>query len=284
MKKIFAMLLSAVLLASLAIPVAADTPTNEAKSTSEDTDAKITLELIRGMSSWDELVKTIVHTLIPKDGKIGLGDVNNDDDICWTLATGINMAFDKVSNGILTEIDDSYLFPREWIIDESSLIEKLQAIVEVFNQSNNIYLACDYEINTDNNVLIFRTLSINAIEMDFPAGYVGEKVAVKNGTTYWESPIYDGVRKYGIASPKENPNIPKNYVVYVNGYVYYKTEARDDILESYYVPYEDLGSQNKEFTPDVPCMIHICTEKADLGWVWPGDVVSLGALGINLED
>lgn len=272
MKRLFAtaILIVALLLSSTRIdPVvvsahAADITTQSVTQGEE----KLTINLLKQMPSWDELVKTA----LPISNE-GYGNIENLEDrysVLFIRALNEPMVAPIYHN--TKYIATMFGGIRLSTIDVGRLMEKFHTITSIYNGSNELQIEIEPTILNDTYMQV-NVMSTNTKDLNNPATYIGEKVTLKSGTKYWESSWNDGSGSYGIATD-DNPQIPDDFEVFVNG-VAYLDEDRITILTSNYVPYSELENQETQIKVWEHRMLHICTENADLGWVYAEDVVSM---------
>lgn len=282
MKKLFAIVLGTALMFSSftarAEAISPDAQTQSPESqvhltdsieTKEVEDGKLTLELLRQMSSWEELVNTAVSI---SDSSYK-HTKNKEDFYTMMLINGINQKSSlRIYHGA-EYISHGFGGIELKKIDYDRLMQKYQTIIDIYNACNDLQLVWNPKILNEDCMQVNVT-STNAIAMSHPATKVGQQVVVKQGATYWESAWNDGSGKHGIATAT-NSYIPEDYIVTVNGFAYYLDESRTTIMESYYKPCDELAEQESDIKPWEIRLVHICTETTDLGWVYAEDVARI---------
>lgn len=271
MKKLLAIALGMVIMLSgltaRVCAISPDTLQAETIKVEEAENGRLTMEFLERMSSWEELVNTVLPI-----SDIIWDDIGNKEDLyCLMLIEGINKKKtahiyhneEYVSlglGGISLEEIDYYRFLR-----------KCQKIIDIYNAYNDLELVWEPQILNEKYMQI-DVKSTTEIDMSNPANQVGQKVVLKHDSIYWESAWHDGTGKHGIAADT-NGYIPEDSIVTVNGVAYYSDESRTDIVGNYYKPYDELGEQGVNIEFWELHMLHVCTETTDLGWVYPEDVV-----------
>ena len=221
-------------------------------------DVIIGLGLLTQMDSWDE-----VQDLL--DFFKGV-DVSNEDQVTMIFMDTLNEP-----NTISVYHDEPYIKMSYGgttldSINLERLKNKFDVLCSIYNNSQD-ELTVEYTIqNYSENILSMDIYSTNLEYLDNPATKIGQKVYLKPDTYYYESAKNDGSGKYGIAN-SGNQYIPEDMMVYVNG-VAYLDDSRTNIIESEYIPYENLADSNISIEPHERRMVHICTPNVDLGWVY----------------
>lgn len=230
-------------------------------------DGKLTLELLDQIESWEELIKTGLPISYGDRANIG----NKEDRYCVMLLETLNEKNTEnvYHNQEYVSVGLGGIKLEE--INYDRLLKKYQRIIDIYNESNNLHLVWEVKPLSFNCIQV-DIESTNLIELSNTATMVGQKVILKPGTRYWESPLNDGSGEYGEVN-KNNIYIPKDGVVIVNGFVYYKDDTRKKIVESYYKPYNELKNNECNIVLWNYRMIHICTETMDLGWIYPENVI-----------
>lgn len=271
MKKLLAIALGTVIMfSSLTARVCAispDTLQAETIKVEEAENGRLTMEFLEQMSSWEELVNTVLPI-----SDIIRNDTENEEDIyCLMLIEGINKKLTAhiYHNEEYVSLGLGGINLEE--IDYCRFLRKCQEIIDIYNAYNDLELVWEPQILNEKYMQI-DVKSTTAIDMSNPATQMGQKVVIKHDSIYWESAWHDGNGKYGIAADT-NGYIPENSIVTVNGVAYYSDESRADIVGIYYKPYDELGEQGVDIVSWKIRMLHVCTETTDLGWVYPEDVV-----------
>ena len=279
MKKLFAIVLSLTLIFSTfgvrAKSVTFDDPplfhtaslntSAEIDKQKELKDGKLTLEFLEKISSWKELVNT---TLPISDN---YDNIENKEDYysvmlirSLTKTRRIYIYHDaKYVKATLGGINLKQ-------IDYDRLMKKFQAIINIYNASNELQLVWESKILSENYMQV-DVKSTNLIAFDYPAGIVGQQVVLKADSIYWESAWNDGSSRFGIATD-DNCYIPEDHIVTDNG-VAYLDKNRANVIKSYYKPYAELGEDEIDINFWKFRMLHICTETTDLGWVYAENVM-----------
>lgn len=279
MKKLFAIVLGLIIIFStfsVRAEVSAQNTENISPETivsslqtenSVKTDGLVTLEFLRQISSWKELTDTVLP----------IGDeyqnIENKEDFYVVLM------IDAISetNTIPIYHNEEYIKTgvggiRLKEIDSNRLMLKYRAIIDIYNASNKLQLIFE-PIMLDGECMQVDVNSTNVFYLEHLATKLGQHVTLKPNTKYWESAWNDGSGKFGVATDT-NMYIPEDGVVTVNGVAYFD-ETRTNVLESYYVPYNELGGHEINIKYYECRMIHICTETTDLGWVYAEDLLTV---------
>ena len=253
MKKFFAVFLVVILLFS------SNTMVRAAESAVET----LTLEQLATIPSWNELLNTVDNIDI----------VANDEEwyCCWII-NGIRHP--QIIPIFHNEpyLSKSYGGIKLKEINQQQFLKKLDYIFNIYNASNPLHLNWKHTVLNEN----FMQVDIKSLNADQgSATYLGQKVLLKEGSIYWESPEHDGTGRFGIVN-ETNPYIPADRKVLVNGFVYYTNERRENILKNSYCPFKELANSRLGINQGKYRMIHICTAETDLGWVWAEDVIPIG--------
>lgn len=164
-------------------------------------------------------------------------------------------------------------------IDYDTMCKKLQIILDAYNAVNTIQIKAYTKLYHDEP----GHMSIDIFSSNSPATYVGETVKLKGGSIFYESSrnfgegkcnttFYIDCEAFGFA---RNPNIPEDYQVLINGISY--LDDTGNISSCFYKTFDEI----KAFHIRIPIdcsktyMLHICTEKKDLGWVVPEAVKAI---------
>ena len=214
-------------------------------------EGEITAELLKGFSSWKELYEKLVpiqykgpnHYKSYEDWHL----VNTIEGMERTMTVPVyhNMEYTSFSYGGIDLKKVSY----------DRIMNKVRELVKIHNKDvpEEWELVMDSRITNDE----FLTIELKTKNVLFtPATQIGQRVKLKKGTKYWESAYGDGSGRYGILSKDTECN--------VTGYAYLD-ENRINIVESY------VGNEKKDIFPWEYRLVHISTNKADLGWVWAED-------------
>lgn len=246
-------------------PELQSSPSEDAAETVDNN--QLTIEVMQEMS-WEELVNAA--SLI----KVNYNETDRLEDYYTTWL--ISELTERMTVSIYHDMEciSKNLGFSIGNIDYNHLIQKYQCIIDVYNAYNNLQLVWETTISNGNFMQI-DIWSTNVDELNHPATYVGQKVRLKEGATYWESSQNDGSGRCGIATV-DNAFIPEDFVVTVNGFAYFD-ESRTEVLKSYYRPYSSLEGQENavKIIYYNRRMLHICTETIDLGWVYAEDVFAI---------
>ena len=254
MKKFFAVLLVVILLFSSNTMVWAAELNKEAET--------LTMDFFENESSWDELVNTVDNIAVA---------ANDEEWYCCWIINGIRHP--QIIPIFHNEpyLSKSYGGIRIKDINQQQFLEKLDYIFNIYNASNHLYLKWKYTVLNE----YFMQVDIKSLNADQgSATYLGQKVLLKEGSIYWESPEHDGSGKYGVIN-EMNTYIPADRKVLVNGFVYYTNETRETISKTFYTPFEQLSNSTLGINQGKYRMLHICTAETDLGWVWAEDVIPI---------
>lgn len=223
----------------------------------------LTMDFFKNVSSWEELLTTVDNI-----------DVATDDEewyCCWII-NGIRHSQIKPIYHNQQYISKIYGGIRIKDINKEQFLKKLDYIFNIYNASNHLYLKWKHTVLNE----YFMQVDIKSLNADQgSATYLGQKVLLKEGSIYWESPEHDGTGRFGIVN-ETNPYIPADRKVLVNGFVYYTNERRESILKNSYCPFKELANSRLGINQGKYRMIHICTAETDLGWVWAEDVIPIG--------
>lgn len=244
----------------------------EVNKSSDETipDGKLTLELIENYSwSWEEFV----NMTLPLE-PINYAIIENvEDQYCVMLIRGINSKMDYLPiyhNKEYVNRGFGGLEVKE--VQLSRLLTKFHSIINLYNATNEFQLVWEPKMLSE-EILQVHVNSTNVEWLEHPAQFIGQKVQLRQGALYWESSWNDGSGKYGIANDC-NSFIPEDYIVTVNG-CSYLDENWTNVTESYYTPYNKLGTQGLSIQTSKRRLLHICTETEDLGWVYAEDVTGI---------
>lgn len=222
----------------------------------------LTMEFFENESSWDELVNTVDNIAVA---------ANDEEYYCCWIIDGIRHSQIKPIFHNQPYISKSYGGIRIKDINQQQFLKKLEYIFDIYNASNPMLLNWKHTVlNKD-----FMQVDIKSTNADIgSATYIGQRVLVKEGSIYWESPEHDGTGRCGIVN-ETNPYIPANRNVLVNGFVYYTNESRESILQNSYSPFKELSNSTLGINQGKYRMLHICTADTDLGWLWAEDVIPI---------
>lgn len=214
------------------------------------------LEIIKQLTSWDELVDAI----LPKNGDYAK-IVNKEDYNLVMLIKNVNntQLFSNTSNIKIT-LSGLSVEGMEY----ERFVQKCETVIDIYNQSNSLTLVWE-PIVTDGKYMQIKIMSSDLVELE-----IGQKVAIKEDTQYWESSAKNGSGKYGVVE-ENNKDIPKGFIVTVNGCAYLDKNGKI-VLESYYYPYNKMEGKKIEMKDCKNQMIHICTAQKDLGWIHVADI------------
>lgn len=232
-------------------------------------DGKLTLDVIENWSgSWEEFV----NMTLPLE-PINYAIIENvEDQYCVMLIRGINrkMSLPIYHDKEYVSLGLGGLRVKE--VQLSRLLTKFHSIINLYNATNEFQLVWEPKMLSE-EILQVDVNSTNVERVEHPAQFIGQKVQLRKGALYWESSWNDGSGKYGMATDG-NSFIPEDYIVTVNG-CSYLDENWTNVTESYYTPYNMLGTQGLSIQTSKRRLLHICTETADLGWVYAEDVTRI---------
>lgn len=284
MKKLFAVILCMVLIFSLvttcampatsnAQPVSSTTTStvssqsdeekNNEDKDDEDKNEVLSLEYLSKVSSWEDLTSTNLTVVNshskPEDTyvKMFIRDISQKKKM--PIYHDIEYVSECVAGIRLDEIN------------YDQLMQKFQTVINLYNKSNELQLT--FEPHILNEILMeVNVSSTNIAFLKASPTRIGTLVLIRDGAKYWESSHNDGSGKYGVAT-SENHYIPKDFVVMINGFAYFD-ESKTNVVEHFYTPYNEIEGNGEKIKLNEPRMLHICTEAADLGWVYAEDVIN----------
>lgn len=110
--------------------------------------------------------------------------------------------------------------------------------------------------------------STNLADLEKPVTEIGQLTVVKQDTTYWETSQNFGTGRNNIVTA-DNIYVPQDRVVTVNAVSY--LDENGNIKSSFYRTFDQLQQQSPNVQVEIcqQCMVHICTDTTDLGWVSP---------------
>ena len=230
----------------------------------KDEDGLITIEYIKSLS-WEEISNNYEKLF------------NNGDDLYLrNIVKYIGREeFDFRKENLVSHNGQVYLKNTDY----KTMCEKIQIIVDAYNISNEIQIAVYTRLYDDEP----GHMEINILSSNCPATYVGEEVEIKWGAIFYESSKGFGsgewnttftidCKGHGFATPSF---IPEDYIVLINGVSYLDEDG--NIISSYYKSYDEIKANNIKIPIDTSkaYMLHICTNKRDLGWGVPEIVKSI---------
>ena len=276
MKKMFAILLTLVLVFSVsatarveATPAATTEPlaitatavegTTQATDTTgtaehqETPDGTLTIENIK-QSTWEELLKKIQNITSFEDKYVQcLVEALKEPQ---TIPIYHDTEYESYCMAGL-RLDD---------IDTNRMIQKCQAVVDLYNASHSLQLEMTYKFYPTS--MSFDIKSTNLKDIENPVMEIGQFAVVKEGTVYWETSQDFGSGKHNTVTPS-NIYVPQDRIVTVNAVSYLSEDG--NINSSFYRTFDQLQQQNPNVQIEIwqKRMVHICTDKTDLGWVYP---------------
>ncbi len=239
---------------------AANIPQGEAVVTATENqvqDGKITMEFLAQLSSWEELKNTVLPMAETYQ--------NKEDFYCVMLIRSLDkpMVSPIYHDAEYIKIGFGGIKLNE--IDYNRLMNKYQTIIDIYNASKEIQVGLETRISE--SILQVYVSSDNVFYMENTPTKIGQKVFLKPGTTYWESCYNDGSGRQGVVTDNDNS------IVRVNGVAY--LDENWTVVGSYYKPYNELGETEVDINTSERRMLHICTEKSELGWIFAENAIGL---------
>ncbi len=268
-KTLFAIVLTACVLSSFNAralatahePMSPEPQTSMLNSTKlEDTADGITLESLQAMTSWEDLVTTVlpITDITGKDNKEDyyIGKlVKSCNSLHQKMTAFHDLPFVSLSIGGIKLQD----------INRVEFLQKFDAVLTVYNSTYN-----SLQLVTKPHILNDVYMQVDVQSTNLQITHISQKVVLRTGATYWESAYNYGSGKSYTATD-ENSYIPDDYVVFVNGY-YSPNECDTTYYTPYYSITEDESISENEIEPS-SVMVHICTKDVDLGWVNVTDIM-----------
>ena len=228
-----------------------------ASETQEMEDGKITLEFLNQLSSWEELKNTVLPMAETYQ--------NKEDFYCVMLIRSLDKPMvSPIYHDEYIRIGFGGIKLNE--IDYNRLMNKYQTIIDIYNASKEIQVGLETRILSESILQVYVS-SDNVFYMENTPTKIGQKVFLKPGTTYWESCYNDGSGRQGVVTDNDNS------IVRVNGVAY--LDENLTVVGSYYKPYNELGETEVDINTSERRMLHICTEKSELGWIFAENAIGL---------